>query len=87
MPLIGICLGMQLLLDESEEVEQGAQPEPGLSLLAGRVVRLRGATFTSRTWAGTSFCRCATRRCCATLNRARMPILSTLTSASLPMQM
>jgi glutamine amidotransferase len=42
VPLIGVCLGMQLLFDESEEVEPGAQPEPGLSLLAGRVVRLQG---------------------------------------------
>jgi len=42
VPLIGICLGMQLLFGESEEVAQGAQPEPGLGLLAGRVVRLRG---------------------------------------------
>ena len=42
VPLIGICLGMQLLFRESEEVAQGAPPEPGLGLLAGRVVRLRG---------------------------------------------
>jgi glutamine amidotransferase len=41
-PLFGICLGMQLLFDESEEVGQGFQPEKGLSLLAGQVVRLRG---------------------------------------------
>ena len=45
VPLIGICLGMQLLFDESEEVEPGAQPEPGLSLLAGRVARLRGESI------------------------------------------
>ena len=43
VPLIGICLGMQLLFRESEEVAQGAPPEPGLGLLAGRVVRLQGA--------------------------------------------
>jgi glutamine amidotransferase len=43
VPLLGICLGMQLLFEESEEVGQGFQPEPGLGLLAGRVVRLRGA--------------------------------------------
>lgn len=36
-PYLGICLGMQVLFDESEE--QG--PCPGLGLLAGRVVRLR----------------------------------------------
>jgi cell division septation protein DedD len=31
VPLIGICLGMQLLFGESEEVAQGAQPEPSAS--------------------------------------------------------
>jgi glutamine amidotransferase len=36
-PFLGICLGMQVLFDESEE--QG--PCPGLGVLAGRVVRLR----------------------------------------------
>ena len=41
-PLIGICLGMQLLFDESEEIGPGLQAKAGLSLLAGQVVRLRG---------------------------------------------
>jgi glutamine amidotransferase len=36
VPLIGICLGMQLLFDRSEEGE----PVPGLSLLRGIVRRL-----------------------------------------------
>ena len=38
-PYLGICLGMQVLFDESEE--QG--PCAGLGLLRGRVVRLRPA--------------------------------------------
>lgn len=37
-PMLGICLGMQLLFDEGEE--EGATP--GLGLIPGRVVKLRG---------------------------------------------
>jgi len=36
-PTLGICLGLQLFLEESEE----APGTPGLGLLAGRVVRFR----------------------------------------------
>jgi glutamine amidotransferase len=36
VPLLGICLGMQLLFSSSEEIE----PTPGLSLLPGPVTRL-----------------------------------------------
>ncbi|UCH18738.1 MAG: imidazole glycerol phosphate synthase subunit HisH [Burkholderiales bacterium] len=35
-PLMGVCVGMQMLLDYSEE-----QDSPGLGLIAGRVVRFR----------------------------------------------
>ena len=38
-PYLGICLGLQILFDESEE--QG--PCPGLGVIAGRVVRLAPA--------------------------------------------
>jgi glutamine amidotransferase len=38
MPILGICLGMQLLFEASEEIE----PTPGLGLLAGRVSWLEG---------------------------------------------
>ena len=40
IPLLGICLGMQMLLDESEEFGI----TPGLGLLAGRVVPVPTAT-------------------------------------------
>ncbi|HEY1523297.1 MAG TPA: imidazole glycerol phosphate synthase subunit HisH [Solirubrobacteraceae bacterium] len=39
MPILGICLGMQLLFDASEEIE----PTPGLGLLPGRVSRLQSS--------------------------------------------
>jgi glutamine amidotransferase len=39
MPILGICLGMQLLFDASEEIE----PAAGLGLLPGRVGWLQGS--------------------------------------------
>lgn len=36
LPLLGICLGMQLLAEEGEEIE----PTRGLALIPGRVVRI-----------------------------------------------
>jgi imidazole glycerol-phosphate synthase subunit HisH len=45
-PLLGICLGMQLLFEESEE--NGLTK--GLSLLKGRVVRFPGATSSGETY-------------------------------------
>jgi glutamine amidotransferase len=37
-PLFGVCVGMQMLLDSSQEGLQG-QPTPGLGLIAGQVLR------------------------------------------------
>lgn len=43
-PLLGICVGMQLLFDESEEMgpDQGVGVHLGLGLIPGRVVRFAG---------------------------------------------
>ena len=41
VPILGICLGMQLLFEESEE-----SPGEGLSLIRGRVLRLPGNVKT-----------------------------------------
>ncbi|MFT3717780.1 imidazole glycerol phosphate synthase subunit HisH [Pseudorhodoferax sp.] len=42
-PLFGVCVGMQMLLDRSEEVRAGdaAQDTPGLALIGGDVVRFQ----------------------------------------------
>ena len=40
-PYLGICLGLQVLFESSEEVFAEAAPTAGLGVLAGRVVRLR----------------------------------------------
>ena len=61
VPLLGICLGMQLLYEASEEGDIA-----GLGVLPGKVVRmLKAATHACRTWAGTpcpmsATCRCST---------------------------
>ena len=46
-PILGICLGLQLALDESEE-DGGV---PGLGLVPGRAVRLRTARVPRIGWA------------------------------------
>jgi glutamine amidotransferase len=52
-PLLGICLGMQLLFERSEEVE----PAGGLGLLEGEVTRLRagGLRVPHIGWSAVSF--------------------------------
>ena len=41
-PMLGICLGMQMLATESEEFGS----HPGLQLIAGRVVKMPGTSIT-----------------------------------------
>ena len=43
-PLLGVCLGMQLLFDASDEDADGPAGTPGLGLIPGRVVALPGGT-------------------------------------------
>ena len=45
-PIVGICLGLQLLFDASEE----APGVPGLGLLPGRIVRLQATTVPHMGW-------------------------------------
>jgi glutamine amidotransferase len=45
LPTLGICLGMQLLFDESAE-----GPGAGLGIIPGRVVRLRAARLPHMGW-------------------------------------
>lgn len=40
-PLLGVCVGMQLLADSSEEGAGGADSVPGLGFVPGKVVHLR----------------------------------------------
>ena len=40
-PYLGICLGLQILFDASEEHLDGDRPIAGLGVIAGQVVRLR----------------------------------------------
>lgn len=39
-PFLGICVGMQMLFNSSEEAGPDGQPTPGLGLMPGRVVRM-----------------------------------------------
>jgi len=45
-PVLGICLGMQLLFDASEEGAQAKQLTPGLGLIAGTIRKLQGGAQT-----------------------------------------
>ncbi|MCH8879146.1 MAG: imidazole glycerol phosphate synthase subunit HisH [Planctomycetes bacterium] len=45
-PIVGICLGLQLLFESSEE----APSEPGLGLIPGCVVKLKGAIVPHMGW-------------------------------------
>jgi imidazole glycerol-phosphate synthase subunit HisH len=42
-PVLGICLGMQLLYTASAEAAAGEQETPGLGIVAGRVQRLQAS--------------------------------------------
>lgn len=42
-PLLGICLGMQLLFDSSEEAVSGVRQTVGLGVVPGKVIRMPAA--------------------------------------------
>lgn len=44
-PFLGICLGMQLLFEGSEEDAMGGELVPGLGVLPGKVVGFRGDAY------------------------------------------
>lgn len=51
VPLFGICLGMQMLLTESEEAERAGQGDAtGLDLIPGRNVRFREGKIPHMGW-------------------------------------
>jgi glutamine amidotransferase len=47
LPTLGICLGMQLMFDESEE---GGGPDAGLGIVPGRVTRLKAHRVPQIGW-------------------------------------
>jgi len=50
LPCLGICLGMQLLFDESDESDPDAESVQGLGVIAGRVTRIRARRVPQIGW-------------------------------------
>ncbi|HUQ80166.1 MAG TPA: imidazole glycerol phosphate synthase subunit HisH [Gemmatimonadaceae bacterium] len=50
LPCLGICLGMQLLFDESDESDGNAPSVRGLGVIAGRVTRLHARRVPQIGW-------------------------------------
>ena len=50
LPCLGICLGMQLLFDESDESDAAAPSVQGLGVIAGRVTRLHARRVPQIGW-------------------------------------
>ena len=61
-PVLGICLGMQLLFDA--QAQRRTTPVPGHPSRPGRALRGPRPTCRCRTWAGTRCEPCAPTRCC-----------------------
>src|SRR5215208_6349315 len=50
LPCLGICLGMQLLFDESDESDENADNARGLGVIPGRVTRLHARRVPQIGW-------------------------------------
>jgi imidazole glycerol-phosphate synthase subunit HisH len=50
LPCLGICLGMQLLFDESDESDANTSSVRGLGVIAGRVTRLHARRVPQIGW-------------------------------------
>jgi glutamine amidotransferase len=50
LPCLGICLGMQLLFDESDESDPNAETMQGLGIIPGRVTRIHARRVPQIGW-------------------------------------